>query len=219
MSKFYDIPADYMALLPDFLQGIEEMEQLAKISNPYIDALNALIKKHTDNTNILYADADGIARWEKILKVSPPIGGTLEDRRNALLAKIRGRGVINMETLRNVVETYLGVPVDIEMWWDAEKLTWGQVREQYKTWGNVSRKRWGDFYRTGEPYVIYIYYRGTVKIPDLAPLYEMIYELIPANLIVKIQYRWQTWGEVKDNFGLWYRLKGQTWGTIRKGTI
>lgn len=218
MRKFYGIPADYMACLPEVFQGIEEMELFAKIINPYLDALNGKIERIVNNKTVTYADAEGIARWEKILGVLPPIGADLESRRNACLAKLRAMGVINLTTLRNVVETYLGVPVDIEMWWDAPKLSWQQVQNQYKTWKNVGRKHWGDFYRKGEPYVIYIYYRGTGKIPDLAPLYQMIYDMIPANLIVKILYKWQTWGEVKENFANWGELKGQSWGTIRLGS-
>ena len=89
--------------------------------------------------------------------------------------------------------------------------------EQYKTWKNVGRKRWGDFHRTAEPYVIYIYYRGTNKIPDLSPLYEMLYEMIPANLIIKVLYKYQTWGEVNDQYDHWSELHGQSWGIIRLG--
>lgn len=218
MRKFYELPADYMRSLPEIFQGIEEMELLAAIINPYLDALNGKIKKIVDNKTVTYADQEGIERWEQILGVSPPIGGTLEDRRNACLAKLRSRGIINLTTLRNVVETYLGVPVDIEMWWDAEKLTWAQVKELYPTWKDVSRKKWGDFYRTAEPYVIYIYYRGTKKIPDLAPLYEMLYEMIPANLIVKVLYKYQTWGEVLDNYRNWEELKSMRWNEILLGS-
>lgn len=218
MSKFYEVPADYMKSLPEVFHGIKEMEELAKIINPYLDGLNATIKRYTDNANVLYADAEGIARWEKILGVSPPIGGTLEARRNACLAKLRARGVINLDTLRRVVETYLGVPVDIEMWWDAKKMTWGEVKERYKTWKEVARHKWGDFYREAEPYVIYIYYRGTKKIPDLAPLYEMLYELIPANLVIKVLYKYQTWGEVKDNYHDWGELKNLNWNDVLLGS-
>ena len=206
-----------MKSLPELFQGIKELELMAQIINPYLNGLNAAVKRYTDNSNVLYADAEGIARWEQILGVSPPIGASLEDRRNACLAKLRSRGVINIDTLRRVVETYLGVPVDIEMWWDAENLTWKEVRERYKTWKNVGRKRWGDFHKTGEPYVIYIYYRGTTKIPDLAPLYQMLYELIPANLVIKVLYKYQTWGEVNDDYNAWEELKGQSWGIIRMG--
>lgn len=72
MPKFYEIPADYMQSLPWVFQGIKEMEELAKIINPYLDGLNAAVKRHTDNANVLYANEEGIARWEKILGVSPP---------------------------------------------------------------------------------------------------------------------------------------------------
>lgn len=218
MSKFYDVKADYLGSLPEILQDIKEMQLFADIINPYLDALNGKVRKLTDNKTVTYADADGIARWEEILGVSPPIGGTLEDRRNACLAKLRSRGIINLTTLRNVVETYLGVPVDIEMWWDAKKMTWGEVKERYKTWKEVARHKWGDFYREAEPYVIYIYYRGTKKIPDLAPLYEMLYELIPANLVIKVLYKYQTWGEVKDNYHDWGELKNLNWNDVLLGS-
>lgn len=218
MAKFYDIPANYAGHLPEVLQDIEDIQLLAAIINPYLDALNGKIKKIVDNKTVIYADAEGIGRWEEILGVSSPIGAELEARRNACLAKLRARGVINLGTLRRVVETYLGVPVDIEMWWDAEELTWGQVQEQYKTWHNASRRKWGDFYRQGEPYVIDIYYRGTTKIPDLAPLYEMLYELIPANLIIKVLYKYQTWGEVLDDFGDWKSVKELSWDNILLGS-
>lgn len=100
----------------------------------------------------------------------------------------------------------------------AQELTWQQVQEQYKSWHNASRRKWGDFYRQGEPYVIYIYYRGTTKIPDLAPLYEMLYELIPANLIIKVLYKFQTWGEVLDGYTNWGAVKELSWGNIRLGS-
>lgn len=218
MAKFYEIPADYVSHLPEVLQDMEDIQLMAKIINPYLDALNGKIRRIVDNKTVTFADAEGISRWEQILGVSPPIGSTLEERRNACLAKLRARGVINLDTLRRVVETYLGVPVEIEMWWDAQELTWQQVQEQYKSWHNASRRKWGDFYRQGEPYVIYIYYRGTTKIPDLAPLYEMLYELIPANLIIKVLYKFQTWGEVLDGYRNWEAVKELSWGNIQRGS-
>ena len=217
MRKFYDIPSDYMGQLPDVFQGVEEMELLAQIINPWIDALSGKIRRTVDNKTVTYADQQGIERWEKILGVLPPINATLEARRNACLAKLRTMGIINLTTLRNVVETYLGVPVDIEMWWDSKKITWGEAKETYKTWQNVRNKKWGDFYKTPEPYVIYIYYRGTGKLPDLTPLYKMLYDMIPANLIVKILYKYQTWGEAKENYKTWGAAKGLTWDAAKLG--
>lgn len=217
MPKFYEIPADYMQSLPWVFQGIKEMEELAKIINPYLDGLNAAVKKDTDNANVLYANEEGIARWETILGVSPPIGGSLEERRNASLAKLRSRGIINLDALRDVVETYLGVPVEIEYQWNAQNATWAQVKEAHGSWGKVKARRWGDFYRTGEPYVIHIYYKGVSKLPDLAPLYEMLYDLIPANLVVKVMYKYQTWGEAQAKYGSWSQPKGQSWNTLRMG--
>lgn len=45
-------------------------------------------------------------------------------------------------------------------------------------------------------YTIKVWYRGESRQPDLAPLYATVYEMIPANLIVEISYRWLTFGEL-----------------------
>ena len=52
MSKFYEVPANYMKLLPEVFQGIKEFELLAEIINPYLDELNAILKRYTDNSLI-----------------------------------------------------------------------------------------------------------------------------------------------------------------------
>lgn len=122
-----------------------------------------------------------------------------------------------MDAMRDVVETYLGVPVEIEYQWNAQNITWAQVQAGYSSWGEVRARRWRDFYRTGKPYVIHIYYKGVSKLPDLAPLYEMLYDLIPANLVVKVMYKYQTWGEVQAKYGSWGQLRGQSWNALRMG--
>lgn len=40
MAKFYEIPADYVSHLPEVLQDMEDIQLMAKIINPYLDALN-----------------------------------------------------------------------------------------------------------------------------------------------------------------------------------
>ena len=59
MSKFYEVPANYLKLLHEELQGIKEFELSAEIINPYLDELNAILKRYTDNSNVLYADDEG----------------------------------------------------------------------------------------------------------------------------------------------------------------
>lgn len=47
-------------------------------------------------------------------------------------------------------------------------------------------------------YVISVRYRGNQKIPDLAPLYDTLYKLIPAAMLLDIAYAYLTWSELDE---------------------
>ena len=42
--------------------------------------------------------------------------------------------------------------------------------------------------------------------------------LIPANLIIKVLYKFQTWGEVLDGYRNWEAVKELSWGNIQLGS-
>jgi hypothetical protein len=45
-------------------------------------------------------------------------------------------------------------------------------------------------------YTVKVWYRGESRQADLNPLFVTIYDMIPANLIVEISYRWLIWNEL-----------------------
>lgn len=110
---FYNTPADFLSRLPERLQGVTEFAALADTVNPELDASNAAIGVMVANTAISTANAAGLSRWEAILGVSTPLSGTLKSRREALKARLKTKPPINLETLRGIIETYMGVQVEI----------------------------------------------------------------------------------------------------------
>ncbi len=110
---FYDTPANFLARLPERLQGVTEFAALAGAVNPALDATNAAIGTMVVNAAISTANAAGLSRREAILGVSTPLSGTLKSRREALKARLMTKPPINLETLRSIIETYMGVPVEI----------------------------------------------------------------------------------------------------------
>ena len=110
---FYNTPADFLSRLPERLQGVTEFAALAEAVNPELDAHNAAIAVMVANAAISTANAAGLARWEAILGVSTPLNGTLKSHREALKARLRTKPPINLETLRDIIETYMGVAVEI----------------------------------------------------------------------------------------------------------
>ena len=183
--KFYETKADLAKLLPDVLSDIAELQAICGAAGEVIDELNVLIAKTAGNSFIKTADQEGVTRWEKILGVSSPLNSTLDSRREALSAKIISKPPINMAALKNIIETYMGIQVDIE------------VKE----------------------YLISVSYRGELKIADLMPLFTTVYELIPATMLLEINYRYLIWQELDglllDFDGL--DAKNMTWQQFEKG--
>ncbi len=110
---FYNTPADFLSRLPERLQEVTEFSALADAVNPELDATNAAIAVMVANAAISTANAQGISRWEAILGVSTPLAATLKSRREALKARLMTKPPINLETLREIIETYMGVAVEI----------------------------------------------------------------------------------------------------------
>ncbi|WMJ82734.1 putative phage tail protein [Oscillospiraceae bacterium LTW-04] len=110
---FYNTPADFLSHLPERLQSVTEFAALAGVVNPELDETNAAVAVMVANAAISTADAVGLSRWEAILGVSAPLNGTLKSRREALMARLKTKPPINLETLRGIIETYMGVSVEI----------------------------------------------------------------------------------------------------------
>ncbi|MBQ4538264.1 MAG: DUF2313 domain-containing protein [Oscillospiraceae bacterium] len=111
---FYKTKAEPIKLLPDILAETKEMQAICKALGGVLDEMNELIAKSADNSFIKIADQEGVSRWEKILGVSAPLNSVLQSRREALLARLISKPPINLAVLKNIIETYMGVEVDIE---------------------------------------------------------------------------------------------------------
>lgn len=214
---FYENSPEYLPLLPEVLQDVEEIKAISKAVLPALEQLNQRIRQAVDNKFPSTVNASGAAQWEKLLGLSSPLNNTLQARRDAIRAKLISKPPINLSTLRKIVETYLGVPVDIELWWSEDERTWFAVKQDFPFWGELKAHRWADFHCTNEPYVIQIYYRGTNAIPNLEPLFETLYGIIPANLVLRVNYRYFTWREAEERFISWGEMQKRAWEQVRMG--
>lgn len=112
--------------LPPRLKEIKELADFQEAIQPYIDEMGNKCDQLLKNKNPLYADLDGIIRWEEWLHITPDGSKTLEQRRIDIIAKLNERlpftivqlyriliGVVGSDTLEIV--TYPGEPkIDIE---------------------------------------------------------------------------------------------------------
>lgn len=176
---FYEDAPQYKEYLPDVWQDYVEIDALDHVIKIEMRKLLDYVKQNIGNKSIRHANEQGVNHWEKILHVSSPLNSTLRARKDALQAKLMTNPPINLNTLKAVVEAYMGLEVnvtvedytikiryrgvsriadlkplyktaydiipanliiDISYLW----VTWGEIKEQYPTWGDVAKKTWDD---------------------------------------------------------------------------
>lgn len=106
---------NYMDYLPDYLQKIKELIALG-------DCVDAQLQELQQKANQLYlngffdtSELSIIARWESILSIYSPLNSTDQARRDAIKAKLMTKPPINLVVLKGIVETYIGLPVDLSV--------------------------------------------------------------------------------------------------------
>lgn len=74
---------------PDVIAPAKEFKQLAAAENPELRILWDGAWQWLENTFVYDFNEEGCERWESMLSITPDPGETLEERRAAILAKIR----------------------------------------------------------------------------------------------------------------------------------
>ena len=165
---WWDSRSDYASFLPKLWDQIEEAGAIAQAVNPELDAFKHQLRQLVYNRFPQTADEAGVARWEKLLGISSPLNNSLKARREAVLAKLRTKPPINLMTLKEIIEAYMGVTVEIYLDGYTVKVRYRgesriadlkplyatayetipanlilEISYAYVTWGEVLTKSWG----------------------------------------------------------------------------
>lgn len=93
---------------PSCIGNFQEFRRIAETENPEFRKLYAELDRLWKNPLILYADLQGIKRWEKLLSITPPPGASLEERKKNILIKWNNELPYTMQRLLERLETVLG---------------------------------------------------------------------------------------------------------------
>lgn len=105
----------YMEYLPDYLQKIKELIALGDGADQQLDVLANKANQFYLDGFFETADISIIARWENILNIYSPLNSTDQARRDAIKAKLMSKPPINLIVLKGIIETYMGLPVDLSV--------------------------------------------------------------------------------------------------------
>lgn len=93
---------------PQVIRKIEEFNAIVDAEYPEFDDLSVAKERITQDAYLLTMSEERIAEWEKILGIVPLANSTIEDRRDVILARIRGQGKLNTELINTIVKTFTG---------------------------------------------------------------------------------------------------------------
>lgn len=94
--------------LPPFLAEYREYKRLFAVVQAEDDSILQKVENSLNDTYIDLATADGIARWEKLLSITPTEQATLEERRIAIKLKFNKYLPYTMKVLRQMLDDLLG---------------------------------------------------------------------------------------------------------------
>lgn len=93
---------------PEAIRQILEFQALIKPEGFEVDFLSNDIELAVNEAYLLTMGEDRIAAWEKALGISAAPDDTVEDRRDTVIARIRGQGKLNTALINAIVSAFTG---------------------------------------------------------------------------------------------------------------
>lgn len=93
---------------PEAIRQILEFQAIAKIEGFEIDFLETDIEAIVNEAYLITMGEERIAQWEKALGIKVNDDESLQDRRDKIIARIRGQGKLNTEAINNIVGAFTG---------------------------------------------------------------------------------------------------------------
>ena len=93
---------------PEVIQKITEFKSIIDAEYPEFEDVSLVKDSVTDNAYLTSMGESRIAEWEQFFGIRPVSGSTLSDRRETIIARIRGQGKLNSELINAIVGTFTG---------------------------------------------------------------------------------------------------------------
>lgn len=93
---------------PQVIQSITEFKAIVDKEYPEIELLSKGVQRVIDDAYLLSMSEERIEQWENMLGIKPLENSTIEDRRDTVIARIRGQGKLNTNLINTIVNTFTG---------------------------------------------------------------------------------------------------------------
>ena len=93
---------------PEVIKAIEEYQAIINSEYPEIELLGEKTDNVLENAYLITMNEFRINQWENILGIVPFPGSSLQDRREVIMARIKGQGKLNTALINTIVKTFTG---------------------------------------------------------------------------------------------------------------
>lgn len=91
---------------PKVIQSILEFQAIVDGEYPEIENVSSEIQNVISDAYLLTMSENRIIQWENILGIRAIESSSLDDRRETIIARIRGQGKLNSELISSIVKTF-----------------------------------------------------------------------------------------------------------------
>lgn len=103
-----------MGYYPQAIQSILEFQAIINSEYPEIEDVSGGRERIISDAYLLTMSDERIKQWENALGIHALEGTSIEDRRNTIIARIRGQGKLNTALIKTIVKTFTGA--DCNTW-------------------------------------------------------------------------------------------------------
>lgn len=93
---------------PEVIKKIHEFKAITDSEGHEFDELQLSSEVVLNNAYLFTMDEGRIIEWEKILSIRPLEDSSLDDRRETIVARLRGQGKLNTALINSIVNVFTG---------------------------------------------------------------------------------------------------------------
>ena len=93
---------------PQVVQAITEFQAIIDSEYPEFEGLEKGVENVINDAYLLTMGEERITQWEHVLSIRPLEGSSVSDRRETIVARIRGQGKLNTDTINSIVNAFTG---------------------------------------------------------------------------------------------------------------
>ena len=97
-----------MDYYPPVVKNIKDIKAIIDVESEELSNISKSMSNVLDNAYILTMDENRLSQWEKILGVRVLSDSTIDERRDVVIARLRGQGKLNTNTINEIVHTFTG---------------------------------------------------------------------------------------------------------------